>query len=766
MFEFFFKYPMPVFTRGKLVLLSAWPGWVLLLLVVIAASGLGWLIWRALPTASPKLRNWRAVLVWAMQSLLVAVLLFLLWQPAMTVAELKSQQNMIAVLVDDSRSMAQADSGSDKKTTREAEAVKALDQPNASGGGILPGLQRRFQTRVYRMDRGVAQIPKLQDLQPIAPATHINDSLKQLVAETSDLPVGAIVLLSDGADNTGGIDTDTINALRNRRLPVHTIGFGKEQATHDVEIDEVTLGSRAMAQARMKGTVSFHQHGYAGAKSALTIRDGDKLLASRDVVLGPDGAMQTETIFFNAGAPGVKTVRFELEPLAAEESVANNSTSRLVNVSGDKRRILYVEGEPRWEYKFIRRAAEDDPELQVVSMLRTTENKIYRQGISDPKELQDGFPVNAEDLFRYDGIIVGSVEAGYFTPKQQELLREFVDRRGGGLLFLGGRFSLADGGWAASSVSDLLPTFLPSGRGSFHRDPATAELTPAGADSVVTRLVDDPTKNVERWKKLPYMMDYQEAGTPKPGATVLAELNAGRGRLPLLVTESYGRGRTAVMATSGTWRWQMSSALGDPSHDLFWQQLLRWLAGDSPGRVVASTPTERLLDDGHLRLTATVRDKQYELARDAHVVAHLIGPQGESTFVDMAPVANNPGTFQVDWTAGKQGDYVAEVLASRGPGTGAEDLGRDVLTFERADGVAENFHTEQNRELLEKLSSQTGGRYWRADDLGRLPTDISYSEAGISVRDTKELWNMPIVFLTLLGLLSGQWLMRRKWGVI
>ncbi len=196
--------------------------------------------------------------------------------------------------------------------------------------------------------------------------------------------------------------------------------------------------------------------------------------------------------------------------------------TRLVNVSGERRRILYVEGEPRWEYKFIRRAAEDDTGVQIVSMLRTTENKIYRQGISDPSELADGFPVKAEDLFKYDGIIIGSVEAGYFTPRQQELLREFVDKRGGGLLFLGGRFALADGGWGASSVTELLPTFLPNGKDTFHRDPATAQLTAAGAESAVTRLLDDPAKNVERWRKLPYMMDYQDAGTPKPGATVLA----------------------------------------------------------------------------------------------------------------------------------------------------------------------------------------------------------------------------------------------------
>jgi len=702
------------------------------------------------------MRTWRAVVVWMLQSLFVTLVLLLLWQPAITVAELNSQQNMIAVLVDDSRSMAIADSGSDRKTAREAAAVKALND------GILAGLQRRFQTRVYRLDGGLSRIAKIEEVQPAGVATHINDGLKQLVADTADLPLGAIVLLSDGAENRGGIDLDTISALRNRRLPVHTIGFGREHADHDVEMDDVSVAPRAMADSRMKATVNFHQHGYAGKTTVLAVRDGDKLLTSKEVTLGEDGTIQTETVFFDAGAASVKSIQFSLNPLGGEENNVNNATARLVSVSGDKRRILYVEGEPRWEYKFIRRAAEDDQEIQVVSMLRTTENKIYRQGISDPSELADGFPAKAEDLFRYDGIIIGSVEAGYFTPRQQELLREFVDQRGGGLLFLGGRFALADGGWGASSVTELLPTFLPNGKNTFHRDPATAQLTPAGAESAVTRLVDDPVKNIERWKKLPYMMDYQDAGTPKPGATVLAEMNTSRERLPLLVTQNYGRGRTAVMATSGTWRWQMSQALGDPTHDMFWQQLLRWVAADSPGRVVASMPVQRLMDDGHVRLTATVRDKEYVPAPDARVVAHIIGPESSSALVDLIPVPDSAGTFQTEWTADKPGQYVAELTAGRG----TDELGRDVLTFERTDAVAENFHTEQNRELLEKLSSQTGGRYWNTDELNRLPNEISYSEAGISVRDTKELWNMPIVFLLLLGLISGEWLLRRKWGVI
>jgi putative glutamine amidotransferase len=354
------------------------------------------------------------------------------------------------------------------------------------------------------------------------------------------------------------------------------------------------------------------------------------------------------------------------------------------------------------------------------------------------------------------------VEASYFTPAQKELLQQFVDRRGGGLLFLGGRASLADGGWGSSSLADLLPVLLPNKKGTFHRDPATASLTPVGAESIITRLVEDPAGNVERWKKLPYLMDYQEAGAPKPGAVVLAELTAANRKMPLLVTENYGRGRTAVLATGGTWRWQMSQSLEDQTHEQFWQQLLRWLVGDTPGRVVGSVPNQMLFDDGRVQLSADVRDKNFLPAADAHVEAHVLGPGGTAAQIEMTPDPNAPGTFHAEWTAEQSGSYLTEITATRDK----EELGRDVLTFARMDGVAENFHTGQNRDLLEKLSVETGGRYWKPQELSKLPGEISYSEAGITVRDTKELWNMPIIFLLLVALRSAEWLLRRKWGVV
>jgi len=291
------------------------------------------------------------------------------------------------------------------------------------------------------------------------------------------------------------------------------------------------------------------------------------------------------------------------------------------------------------------------------------------------------------------------------------------------------------------------------------------ELTAEGMDSPITRLLDDPEKNAERWKKLTYLADYEDAGTPKPGATVLADLMVGRRTLPLLITQSYGHGRTAILATGGTWRWQMSEALGDPSHDLFWQQLLRWLVAESPGQVAASIPSRVLMDEGQLQLTAQVRDRQFQPAADAHVAAHIVGPEGVNAMVDMTPSQDTPGQYQTEWTAEKPGPYLAEVTAESA-GNPVQELGSSALTFQREDGVAENFHTEQNRHLLEQLASATGGRYWKPSELKDLPRDISYSEAGISVRSTKELWDMPIVFLLLLGLPIAEWLLRRKWGVL
>ncbi len=755
MFEFLFKYPATVFSKGQFVLLSAWPAWVLGLAIIAIAVGLGWHVRQR----RGFLTGARPVAIWLLETLLAALVLFLLWHPAISIATLRPQQNIVSVLIDDSHSMSIKEDGK----TRLEQATSGLNN------GVLDALRKRFQVRLYRFGKDAERIDKTDKLTGFAPATRIGDSITQVLADSSTLPLGAIVLLSDGADNSGGVDRETIAQIRQRQIPVHTVGFGKEKVDRDIEISEVTLPSRTLADARLAADVTFRNFGYAGQKAKLSVRDSGKVVATREVKFKAEGSPQTEQVQFNAGIAGAKSFQFAIEALAGEENTANNAVTRLVNVQADKPRILYIEGEPRWEFKFIRRAVEDDRSLQLFTMLRTTQNKMYFQGFEGEKEQPDGFPAKAEALYKYAGLIVGDLEANYFTPAQQDLIREFANRRGGGILFLGGRETLSDGGYPRSPLAELLPVKLLDRKDTFHRDPAKFELSPLGRDGVICRLEEQADKNMERWKKMPVLADFQEVGEAKPGAVVLAELNApGKRKSPLLITETYGRGRTALFATSGSWRWKMMQDHTDRSHAMFWEQLLRWLVTDTPGRVMASTPRTVLDDDTKVPLRAEVRDKTFKSLSNVRVEARISGPEGIATVVELNPAPLEEGIYTAEYTAEKPGSYVAEVVVQQPQGAkpDADDMGRDVLTFRREDGVAENFRTSQNRELLEKLAEQTGGRYYTAADMGKLPEQISFSEAGITTRETKDIWDMPIVFLLALSLRSVEWLLRRKWGVV
>ena len=753
MFEFLFKYSPATFSKGKFVFLSPWPLWLLALAVLAAGAALFWHMRRN----RGLLTGARPIAIWLLETALIALVLLMLWHPAISIATLRPQQNVVTVLLDDSRSMGIVEDGKSR-----LDAAKDLLTRDLS-----PSLSKKFQVRLYRFGKDLQRVDRPEtQLASIAPdenATRIGESLNQAMSEASTLPLGAIVLMSDGADNSGGLDSDTIARIRQKRIPVHTIGFGREKLPKDIEITDVTLPARALADSRLNAQVQFRQYGYARGKARLSVRDGGKVLASQPIDLKGDGVVHSESLVFNAGAAGPRNLQIGIDPLPGEENKANNVLTRLVNVSARKPRILYIEGEPRWEYKFIRRAIEEDHSLELVSLLRTTQNKNYRQGIANAKELEEGFPAKAEELFAYDGLIVGSVEASYFTPSQQELIVQFANRRGGGVLFLAGRFGLADGGYSKSPVADMLPIRLFSAAYTFHRDYSTAELTQAGQDSLICRFEENRDKNMERWKKMPQIANYQVVGDAKPGAVTLMDVRPpGRGRSPLLVVQNYGRGRAAVLATAGTWRWQMQQEVADKTHEMFWQQLLRWLVSETPGQVASSTPHQVLSDETKIHMRVEARDKGFQPLGNARVEARVIGPGNLSETVALAPQPFEPGVYTTDWTAERPGSYLAEVVASNDKG----EAGRDTLMFRREDGVAENFRTTQNKELLQRLSEQTGGRYYTAGNAKRLTDEISLSEAGITSHETRDLWDMPIVLLLALALRSGEWLLRRKWGVV
>lgn len=742
MFEFLFNYPLAVYRKGTFVFSSGWPAAALIAGLLAVAALLAWLLWRR------RLPAKRTLVLGALEWSVLALLLLLLWRPALSVTALKPQQNVVAVIVDTSQSMAL------EQRYREA---RALFEDRLAGD-----LKKRFPIRLYQAGEAPARVEQLP-AEPSAQRSDLGAALRQIASESSLLPVGAIVLLTDGADNGGNLGPDTIEALRRARIPVHAVGFGSERITQDIEILDADLPARVLPSSRLLLTATLRQSGFRGRNARLTVREGGRVLAQKDVRLPDDGDTWRETLALNAGTAGVKTLDIGIQTMEGETNQRNNRLERLVDVRDRKPRILYFEGEPRWEMKFIRRAVEEDAQLDLASIVRTTENRFYRQGIRSPQELERGFPSTVEELFAFQALIIGNVEAGYFTPVQQNLIREFADRRGGGVLFLGGRAALGDGGWQRSPVAEMLPVVLPDRKGTFRREPATVELTRAGAESLLLRIEEDPEKNAARWKALPYMADYQETGAPKPGATVLAEAIPGvRLRHPLLVTQNYGRGRVAVLATGGTWRWQMAQDARDQTHETFWQQLLRWLAGSVEERVTLLTTRQTYSGEEPAVIRAEVRDRNYLPASSAVVSVHLLGPGGISDTVELAPSRGEPGVYEARWRAPRPGAYLAEAVAREG----LEELGRDTVTFRREDGTQEFFRTEQNRELLERLAQQTGGRYYRPSDTGDLVKEIELSEAGITVRETRPVWNAPAAFLLLAGLKAAEWLVRRRWGAV
>ena len=480
------------------------------------------------------------------------------------------------------------------------------------------------------------------------------------------------------------------------------------------------------------------------------------------MTLRPGEPVRREWIDFGAGEAGVRDLTFTVEPIPGEEIAGNNQRRRVLDVPRRRRRILYAEGEPRWQYKFMRRAVQKDASVQLVTMLRTSTNKFYRQGVDTPEELEDGFPGDQEELFAYDALIIGSFEAAFFTPKQQVAIREFVSRRGGTLLMLAGPNGLGAGGWQNSEIVDALPAVLEPGDTSFVREKVTVEIARQGRDALISRLSPDSEENARLWAEMPQLADFQRIGALKPAALTLMSLQYGVDTLPLLVRQNYGRGRSMIFATGGSWRWRMGLPSDDDRHDTFWRQMFRALVVDSSDPVRLTTDRSNYADESRVQIRAEVRDKRYEPANNARVSATVTPEEGPPRTFALRPSSSEQGVYEAEVDAADLGVYLVETVAHLGD----ERLGADTLHFRREGGVAEYFHPERNSSLLARLADQTGGSYWELDELESLPSEIGFSEAGITTREVLDLWDMPALFLLLILLRAAEWLLRKRWGVI
>ena len=742
---------------------------------VLAFAGAIMLAWLAYTRAAVRLSpGTRATLI-TLRALTLLLLIAILLRPVVTVPPAAANNSVLPVLVDVSRSMRLADA---------EDGAARLDRAK----GIVRDLQARLLSE-YRIEllsfgESLAAVPDVERLAATARRSDLSGALADLAERYKSTRVAGVIVLSDGGD-TAPQEADTGRSLN---APVVTVGIGDTRPARDREVANLTAGEPLLPGASIDLSVSATSTGFGTEAVELRVSANGRPVDTRRVTPSADGA-PIHAVFTVSPEPDVPTVyTVEIPPAPDELAAENNTRSVLVPPQTGRRRILILEGAPGYEHTFLKRALGQDPGLDVDAVVRKGQNDAGRDTFyvqADPSRmaaLPSGYPSKRSELFAYDAVIFGNIEADFFTRDQLTLTAEFVAKRGGGLLVLGAR-SFDRQGLAGTALEHALPIDLTSRRatitlattpvhptmqspprgnpGAPSNQPNSPALTVDGLLHPATRLAALPEENRQRWAALPSLAAVAHVGGARPGAQVLAvALTAGGNPQPLIAAQRYGQGRSMVFAGEASWRWRMLRPATDNSYETIWRQLARWITAGAQGPVTiaAMSPSVAGVTD---RVSVIVRDEDFVPVPNAEVAVQITAPTGEKRALVAALSNPQEGRYAVASRFDQSGVYRVEAVASRGS-TRLGTSSRPVLVG----GVdLELMQPRLNDAVLRRLSSETSGRYIPAARADELPSLIRASRVDAGTPEMRDLWHNGWSLLAIILLLGVEWVMRRRAGL-
>ena len=765
--EFLFGHTADVWTKGDFVLQtplgrSAIAALVAVLIVVVL------ILYRR--TTSPANLRLKTVLI-LLRSVALIILLLCLLQPMVTISSPQPRESFVGLLLDSSASMGIGDM--DQALSRGETAMDLLYGEN----GLVERLQKDFTLRIFSFDRTARPLLDPDEVSFTGSKTHTAEAMRRVAEAMEGLPFEALVLVTDGIDNSSEDPLHMASILQAGKTPVHVIGIGTDTTARDIEISQVSTSGSIMEGGIFEVHVTVQSRGYTDQEADLLIEFGEEIVSARKIKLGSDNTQQRFTFHLTPIQQGALVYSARI-PVQKDEIISdNNQLPFLVDNPAKELEVLYIEGHPRNEYKFIRRAAETDNAVRLKTYLMTGPQKFLRQGIDSARELASGYPATEEELFKYDAVIFGDLTRSLFTDEQLALTRDFVARRGGGFLMLGGSTAF-DQGFIGTPIDDFLPVslinekYLPPelrggvGKGNHPTGRTFApRLTIEGQRSMILRLEIEDEANQKLWRDMPELQGINVAGRTKPGATVLAvhpTLSFQGEPLPVLAYQRYGRGRTMSLMTATTWRWQMLKPHEDTSHERFWRQLLRWLTASSPPPVEILLERNKFSTGDEVKVKARVYDEVYKAVSAATVWLKVTDPDGAVEDIQMQADIAQDGAYLADFTASKSGVHQLEVSSSGG----LSPDGYASLSFLAADSLQERRGAAViNREFMEKIAQVGGGSYYPSEKADLLVRDLKNNQQVHTVTYKLDIWNIPIVFLLLFTCFGLEWLLRRRAGL-
>ncbi len=767
-----------------------WPPWVTLLLAALAVTLVVAVYLREGRRSSVAYRMGLA----AIRLALVALVLGMIAQYALVLR--RTGLPYVIVLVDNSASMATRDRYDEPEAARLAERLKraGLDEGGPTrinfarmllvegDAALLRRIERDYKLRVYYLEDSEAGarpataadskalVGEVKALTPDVQSTRLGAAVRTALGDVRGSAPAALILLTDGINTEGPPLAEAAALARRRGLPLFAVGIGDERPVRNLKLSDLLVEDVVFVEDVVELQFKLTGAGFEGRKVAVTLREEDKpeTLARVDATVGPDGVPQQVRLPYRPMKEGDYRYVVAVEPEEGELQTDDNRLTHTVRVRKEQIRVLLAQGRPDYEYRYLRNMLGRDKTIQLHTVLLEADPDYAAQDASALRV----FPVRREEIFAYDVIVLGDVHPATLSPSILQNLADFVDqpRKGGSLVFIAGPRQLMPSAYRGTPLERLFPFDLGSVQ---YPDPGqplpegfVAEPTELGLALPPMQLGDTPAETREIWRRLAPLYWMVETPDLKPGARVLAQhptrtTAAGR-RLPLVVMQYVGAGKVVFHATDETWRWRWR--VGDVFFARYWVQTIRYLSRSKLGEGNRTAKLSADHSDGKyrrgepVRLSVAFADERLAPAEDDGVTVVLEHRGGKTERIKLRRTSADRGVFVVSLASPALGAYHAWVAAPPLEGKApAVDF-----TVEPRPGEMERLQMDGVE--LRRAAEQTKGRFYTLAEADRLADDLPEGrQVPVETLPPKPLWNRWPVLAIFLGLLIGEWILR-KWG--
>jgi hypothetical protein len=765
-----------------------WPQ-AITLLVVLGCAGLILWVYRREGAVSLAYK----VSLAALRITLVLLAVFMLSEAVLSVD--RTGLPYFVVMVDDSASQQVVDAYANPRSNEVAsdlarKAGKSEASRLAVGEGlliqdkgkILRELQKQNKLRLYLVSnsaRLLAEVDRPEDVKPAVEKlrkvearggqSQLGEGVRQVLTELRGAPPSAIVLLSDGQTTDGEPLAKAADFAARKGVPLYTIGLGDPEPARDLELTELLVDDVVFVDDLVRFQAKLLARGFNGQDITVRLRERAPTAtdpkATRDletihVAAPPDGQPKRIEIGHRPKQTGEITYILDIDPMPRELQTENNKIERTINVRRERLRVLMVDTEPRYEYRYLKTYLEREETIDLNVVLISSDPQYGEQD----RSALNTFPAAKDELFAYDVVLIGDADPSFLSASQMQNVSDFVTEKGGGILFIAGE-NFNPLRYRGTPLELLLPVELAEARNPTALGNAIASfrpvLTAEGRSSPIFRFGDDEATSNDVWQKLPELFWFLEAPRKKPAALVLAEhptLGGPDGKLPIFVYQFVGAGKSMFNAVDDTWRWRFR--VGDKYFGRFWIQTIRFLARSKlVGQKQAEVQTDRRRYHRNQPVQVRVRFPNPGLAPTTGEVSVQVERKGQGP--RKLTLKQAPGTrnlFEGALPQASEGEYEVRLL----PPPVLEGA-LPTATFRVDPPAGELERIQMNEPELSRAATTSGGKFYTPETTATLLADLPKPQkVPLDTDPPIPLWNTWPVLVLFLLVVTAEWVLRKR----